>query len=289
MAAKDRQDSPGLCRVPAARQGPGQLVAHGTERLFGLASSRMGSAGLGPFSRRAAEEGPLRVSPMTPFPDSGAGGGGTGLLLDGNCSHPSGPLERLWVAVGDREVEALGWGMPRRGLSDGDYWWGIVPIEPVAEPRDEWVPLRARLASGHEAVSRLGTIGLLPTLSMAAAEESAEASQSACDAVGGAEGPVVAIAMATFEPPIELFQRQIDSIRQQTHRNWICVISDAAASPGRVGEMREVLADDPRFVLSLAPERLGFYHNFERALSMVPRRADPVALCDQDDRWHPDK
>src|SRR3954470_21177958 len=105
MAEKERQDSPGLCRVPAARQGPGQLVAHETERLFGLASSRMGSAGLGPFSKRGAEEAPLRVSPMTPFPDSVAVGGGTALLLDGNCSHPSGSLEQLWVAVGDREVE----------------------------------------------------------------------------------------------------------------------------------------------------------------------------------------
>ncbi len=46
---------------------------------------------------------------------------------------------------------------------------------------------------------------------------------------------------------------------------------------------------DPRFVLSPSPERLGFYRNFERAMSMAPAAADFVTLCDQDDSWHPDK
>ena len=49
------------------------------------------------------------------------------------------------------------------------------------------------------------------------------------------------------------------------------------------------LADDPRFVLSRSPRRLGFYHNFERALSMAPASAQFVALADQDDRWYPHK
>jgi len=41
----------------------------------------------------------------------------------------------------------------------------------------------------------------------------------------------------------------------------------------------------------LAPgrRRLGFYRNFERALSLVPAGARYVALADQDDVWHPDK
>ena len=47
---------------------------------------------------------------------------------------------------------------------------------------------------------------------------------------------------------------------------------------------------DPRFVVSRSPRRLGFYRNFERALSLAPRRARRyVALADQDDAWHPDK
>ena len=40
---------------------------------------------------------------------------------------------------------------------------------------------------------------------------------------------------------------------------------------------------------SCSPQRrrLGFYGNFERALSMAPPSADFVTLCDQDDRWRP--
>jgi glycosyltransferase involved in cell wall biosynthesis len=229
----------------------------------------------------------LRVGPMTPFPETVAVGGGTALFLDGRCSHPSGPLEGLWIGLGEREVEALGWGMPRSGLSDGDHWWGIVPIDPVAEPRDEWVTLRARLADGSEVSTRLGTIELVPALPPVG-EPSPAQLQAALDATRGG-GPLVAIAMATFDPPIELFRRQIASIRDQTHGNWMCLISDDGSPPARLDEMKEVLSDDPRFVLSLAAERFGFYRNFERALAMVPDRADLVALCDQDDRWHADK
>src|SRR5205085_2778655 len=31
------------------------------------------------------------------------------------------------------------------------------------------------------------------------------------------------------------------------------------------------------------------YRNFERALRMAPAEAELLALCDQDDRWYPDK
>ncbi len=37
--------------------------------------------------------------------------------------------------------------------------------------------------------------------------------------------------MATYNPPDELFERQIDSIREQTHSDWVCVISDDALQP----------------------------------------------------------
>ncbi len=41
--------------------------------------------------------------------------------------------------------------------------------------------------------------------------------------------------------------------------------------------------------MSVAPRRLGFYNNFERALALAPRGARFVAMADQDDRWYPDK
>ena len=53
--------------------------------------------------------------------------------------------------------------------------------------------------------------------------------------------------------------------------------------------MEEELRPDPRFVVSRSPERIGFYRNFERAMSLAPAAADLVALADQDDRWEHDK
>jgi O-antigen biosynthesis protein len=101
--------------------------------------------------------------------------------------------------------------------------------------------------------------------------------------------PLVAVAMATFDPETELFERQLESLREQSHRNWVCAISDDASSPERFAELERAIADDPRFTVSRAERRLGFYRNFERALGMVPAEAELVAFADQDDRWDPDK
>jgi glycosyltransferase involved in cell wall biosynthesis len=104
-----------------------------------------------------------------------------------------------------------------------------------------------------------------------------------------AEAPLVAIAMATFDPDPLLLERQIGSIREQTHERWICLISDDGSRPDRLEHLRSLTAGDERFTLSAGGERLGFYANFERALQMVPPAADLVALADQDDRWYPEK
>ena len=95
--------------------------------------------------------------------------------------------------------------------------------------------------------------------------------------------------MATYEPEIELFRTQIESIRAQTVEDWICLISDDCSSMSRFELMQEVVAGDERFVLRRAEARRGFYRNFERALELMPRELPYVALADQDDRWYPDK
>ena len=95
--------------------------------------------------------------------------------------------------------------------------------------------------------------------------------------------------MATFDPPAALLERQIESIRAQSHRDWICIISDDASDPRRFAALEGMVAGDPRFVVSRSPRRLGFYRNFERALALVPAGVRHVALADQDDVWHADK
>ena len=95
--------------------------------------------------------------------------------------------------------------------------------------------------------------------------------------------------MATYDPPPELLRRQLESIRAQTHTNWVCVISDDCSTPDRFAALEAEVGDDPRFAVSRSPRRRGFYGNFERALALAPPTAEYVAMADQDDDWHPDK
>jgi glycosyltransferase involved in cell wall biosynthesis len=95
--------------------------------------------------------------------------------------------------------------------------------------------------------------------------------------------------MATHEPPAALFEKQIESIRRQSHSRFVCFISDDGSSPEAWRRIQRAVADDERFFASTRPARSGFYSNFERVLGMVPPDAAYVALADQDDEWHQNK
>ena len=236
--------------------------------------------------------GYLRVSAIRPVPERLPVGGGTAIFLDGLCSHRDGPLDDLRVSVDGIDHPVLASGMPPpRGFKGSDYWWAIVPFEAVSRPRLAQLRLRARTARGAEAVGDLGVVELRP--SPDARDPTFPPRSRTSGSSGGVRGadekPLIAICMATYDPPVDLFRRQIESIRAQTYENWVCVISDDRSSPARLREMREVLADDERFSLTPSAHRLGFYGNFERALGLAPPEAELLAMCDQDDRWYPEK
>ena len=107
------------------------------------------------------------------------------------------------------------------------------------------------------------------------------------DAIPAGDGPLVAIAMATFNPDPALFRAQVDSIRSQTHRRWVCLIEDDGSDDAHWRDILEAVAGDGRFRPVRNGVNLGFYRNFERALGRVPAGAEFVALADQDDRWAP--
>jgi glycosyltransferase involved in cell wall biosynthesis len=103
-------------------------------------------------------------------------------------------------------------------------------------------------------------------------------------------GPdTVGIALATYNPNPSLFRSQINSIKLQSHTNWVCVVSDDCSAPGFLIEIQETLEKDPRFALSIAPTNVGFYRNFERAIALLPERCRWIACADQDDEWAPAK
>src|SRR5262249_31137961 len=94
-------------------------------------------------------------------------------------------------------------------------FWAMAEIEPPADPGGWRLELRAELEGGGQALAQVGAIA--PASAMAPLADEAPV---------GAASPRVAIAMASYEPPPDLFERQIESIRAQTHDNWVCVISD---------------------------------------------------------------
>ncbi len=227
----------------------------------------------------SAATGELSTEPVTPLPERLATGGGTALFVDGRCSFAGAPVEAVEVVFDGAARPALGFGIAPPRMHGEDYWWAILPIAPAEARHRAQVSLRALGPSGW-AEAGLGEIELVPGV-----ERSAGSPAVAEDD----QGPLVAICMATYEPDPAMLDTQLDSIRGQTHRNWICLISDDGSGPETRAAIERAIDGDPRFELSAAHANSGFYANFERALAMVPPEADLVALSDQDDRWHPDK
>lgn len=158
-------------------------------------------------------------------------------------------------------------------------FWATVPIGPRERTGALELNVEARLPDGTTQRAVLGTLEVverseLPTYGRLP---------------NRVELPLVAVCMATYNPDAELFRAQVESIRAQTYRNWICIISDDCSEGEPFEAIQDIIAGDERFVLSRAERHLGFYRNFERALTLAPREAELVALSDQDDRWYPDK
>ena len=98
-----------------------------------------------------------------------------------------------------------------------------------------------------------------------------------------------AIVLAAFRPDPELFRIQLESIRDQTLHDWVCLIGADGGQEGVRRLVAETVGSDSRFQVVGWEENVGFYLNFERLLASVPDTAGWVALSDQDDRWYPDK
>jgi hypothetical protein len=142
--------------------------------------------------------------------------------------------------------------------------------------------LRARCDDGRELSAQLGTVAVVKSARGVGMPPGPEPDD-------GAGPDTIAVCMATYEPDPTLLRVQIQSLQDQTHQDWICLISDDCSSTERRAELATLVGGDSRFRVDHSPRRLGFYRNFERALGMVPAQAGLVALCDQDDRWHADK
>jgi GT2 family glycosyltransferase len=241
----------------------------------GLERELEASSASGAANRAFAE---LTVRP----PDPVGVGGGNAVFLGGRIDPAAARASAVELLVdGQPAREPVRVANPRGGASA--FWWAVLELPPVSGDRPLAVELRQRNGAGAR-TAKLGTLEAAPGPT-ASQRERAPLSAAA----DGRGEPLVAICMTTYEPPPDLFATQIESIREQTHSDWICLISDDGSSSERLEAMRRTIGDDPRFVLTVNEERVGFYRNYERVLSTVPPEADLVALSDQDDRWYPEK
>jgi|GEM_PF-259114 len=99
----------------------------------------------------------------------------------------------------------------------------------------------------------------------------------------------IAICMATYNPKIDLFKKQIDSIILQKEKSWKLIINDDCSSDAHFKEIQKIAATDDRIHVFQNEENLGFYYNFERTLSRIHFQYEYVALADQDDYWFESK
>jgi glycosyltransferase involved in cell wall biosynthesis len=240
------------------------------------------------------EDAELVAGLEIPPPERLAVGRGNAFVIGGYCYHPAERTKKLAVRIGEVRQPVVHFGLPRDDLyaehAPGDpaaahaYRGGfvaLVDLAPTERAERLEIELVLTLEDGRDVTAPAGSIEVEPEL-----EPPADAPPPPFP---GPAGRRVAICMATYEPPADLLRIQLDSIREQTHGNWICLISDDRSSESAFKRLLELTEGDPRFVVSRCPSRLGFYRNFERALLMAPADADYVTLCDQDDRWHPTK
>jgi len=220
---------------------------------------------------------PLTVNLESPLPRFLRPGTSTAVYVSGTAWAAGRPVGGLELLVNGAKQRLAAVTMPRFDMPvRRSGFWGVIPVQ---APAAGAVELTAR-ATGHAAV-RLARIPV--------AGPAAPSPTPAREPAGGAGHELIIICMATFDPDPELLAAQLASLRAQTDTGWRCVISDDCSSLERYADLRSLVGDDERFALSRSQERIGFYRNFERALSLAPEGAGLVALCDQDDVWHPDK
>lgn len=216
-------------------------------------------------------------------------GTATAVFCAGACFDPAGPITGLEIVVDGTGHRPSAFGLPRPDLVAQRDWpphalrsgfWAVVPVTAPAAVGDEAVlELAVRGPNGRPARTPLGRI------TAAARDEPPEPDARP----QRPEMETIAVCMATYAPDMGLLEAQVESLRAQSDQGWICVISDDASPPEHYERIMALVGGDSRFAISRSEQRQGFYRNFERALRRVPASAGLVALCDQDDRWHPDK
>ena len=98
--------------------------------------------------------------------------------------------------------------------------------------------------------------------------------------------PLVSIALCTYNGAAYL-KEQLGSLVAQTYPNIEIVVVDDRSTDDTWQILTGCANTYPQFKIHQNPQNLGFVKNFERAAGLCA--GELIALCDQDDIWHPEK
>lgn len=98
--------------------------------------------------------------------------------------------------------------------------------------------------------------------------------------------PLISIALCTYNGE-RFLRQQLDSLVNQTYSNIEIIAVDDQSSDQTLQILNDYRTQYPFIKVFQNPVNLGFRKNFEKALLYTS--GEYIALCDQDDIWHPDK
>lgn len=98
--------------------------------------------------------------------------------------------------------------------------------------------------------------------------------------------PLISIALCTYNGSVFL-REQLDSVMGQRYTHWELVVVDDCSTDSTRTILEDYAERDARISLHYNQQNLGYNKNFEKALSLC--RSELIAICDQDDIWHPEK
>ena len=211
--------------------------------------------------------------------------------IEGHGFFLTGATKEISLRLGDAPVQKLSIHQPRndvfqsyatldrKGYSQMSGFWGLLKIPYTLAGQTVELKLDAVREDGQQFCTSIATIQVVRHLAVEQVPTVKRAGSK----------PLVTICMATYNPEAAPFERQIQSIIDQSYPNWICIVNDDGSKPENLDIIRTICAKDNRFHLFQNETNLGFYRNFEMALKRVPDNSEYVAMADQDDNWYPEK
>jgi len=98
--------------------------------------------------------------------------------------------------------------------------------------------------------------------------------------------PLISIALCTYNGD-KFLAEQLDTLVNQTYREIEIVVVDDCSTDDTYTILENYASRYPQFKIHKNEENLGFTGNFEKAIKLC--EGELIALCDQDDLWHPQK